>query len=149
MHILVDADACPKVIKEILCRAAVRTKVCTTFVANKLLNLPTSQFIKMKKVGSGFDAADAEIVAQILSGDLVITADIPLAYAVVKKGCIALNPRGIMYTDENIQEALATRDLMAQLRDSGIIGGGPSALKKSDRQAFASHLDKLITKSMR
>jgi uncharacterized protein len=146
MHILVDADACPKVIKEILYRAAVRTKTCTTFVANRWLELPASTFIKMKKVGSGFDVADAAIVAQAIPGDLVITADIPLAYAVVKKGCTALNPRGMIYTDDNIQEALATRDLMTQLREEGSIRGGPSTLKKNDRQTFACHLDRIITR---
>ena len=149
MHILVDADACPRVIKEVLCRAAVRAKISTTFVANRWLDLPKSEFIKMKKVGSGFDVADAEIVAQAISGDLVITADIPLAYSVVKKGCIALNPRGSVYTDDNIQEALATRDLMTQLRDAGTISAGPSTLRKSDRQSFASHLDRIITQSLR
>lgn len=148
MHILVDADACPKVIKEILFRAAIRAKILTTFVANSWLDIPKSEFLKMKKVGSGFDVADAEIVSQAVSGDLVITADIPLAYDAVKKGCIALNPRGRVYTENNIQDALATRDLMGHLRDSGAISGGPGALSKSDRQAFANHLDRIITQHM-
>lgn len=147
MHILVDADACPRDIKEILYRAAMRTKSRMTFFANRWLELPASEFIKMKKVGLGFDVADAEIVAQAIPGDLVITADIPLAYAAVKKGCVALNPRGMLYTDDNIQDALATRNLMTQLRDAGTISGGPGALRKSDRQTFASHLDRIITKS--
>lgn len=144
MKIYVDADACPKVIKEILYRAAVRAKVVTTFVANHWLSLPQSEFIRMKKVSAGFDVADSEIVLQAKAGDLVITADIPLAYEVVKKGCVALNPRGQVYTDRNIQDALATRDLMSQLRDSGLASGGPSALSKSDRQAFANHLDRFL-----
>jgi len=147
MHIFVDADACPKVIKEIICRAAIRTSILTTFVANHFLSLPQSEFIRMKKVGAGFDIADAEIATQAAPGDLVITADIPLAHEVVTKGCIALNPKGTVYTDDNIQNALATRDLMSQLRDTGTISGGPSPLSKSDRQAFASHLDRIITQN--
>ena len=146
MKIFVDADACPKVIKEILYRAAERTKILTTFVANHWLSLPESDYFKMKKVGAGFDVADSEIVLQAEPGDLVITADVPLAYEVVKKGCLALNPRGQVYTDNNIQDALATRDLMTQLRDVGTISGGPGVLSKSDRQAFASCLDRIITK---
>jgi uncharacterized protein YaiI (UPF0178 family) len=144
MKIVVDADACPKVIKDILYRAAERTQITTTFVANHWLSLPQSEYIKMKKVSAGFDVADAEIVLLVQPGDLVITADIPLAYEVVKKGCVALNPRGQVYTDRNIQDALATRDLMSQLRDSGMVSGGPSALSKSDRQAFANHLDRIL-----
>jgi uncharacterized protein len=148
MHILVDADACPKIIKEILYRAAMRTKILTTFVANSRLELPKSEYIKMKKVGAGFDVADNEIVSMAKAGDLVITADIPLAYEAVKKGCTALNPRGKMYNENNIQEILATRDLMGHLRDTGVITGGPGSLSKGDRQAFASHLDKIIMQSM-
>ena len=148
MYIFVDADACPKVIKEILYRAAVRTKIITTFVANSWLDLPDSEFIKMKKVGAGFDVADDEIVLQANKGDLVITADIPLAYEVVKKGCVALNPRGKVYTENNIQDALATRDLLGHLRDTGAISGGPGALSKSDRQDFANNLDRIIAKGV-
>ena len=147
MKIYVDADACPKVIKEIVYRAAMRKKITTTFVANNWLDLPKSDFIKMRKVGSGFDVADAEILALADRFDLVITADIPLAHEAVKKGCFALNPRGQLYTERNIQDVLATRDLMTGLRETGMISGGPSALSKSDRQAFANHLDRIITKA--
>jgi hypothetical protein len=147
MKIYVDADACPKVIKAVIYKAAMRRKIVTTFVANSWLDLPKSEFIKMKKVGAGFDVADVEIVTLANPGDLVITADIPLAHDAVKKGCFALNPRGKLYTERNIQDVLATRDLMTQLRDTGTISGGPSALSKSDRQAFANHLDQFITKA--
>jgi uncharacterized protein len=147
MKLLVDADACPNVIKEILFRAAVRKKIHTLFVANTWLNLPKSAYIKMKKVKSGFDVADDEIIAQAEPGDLVITADIPLAYLAVKKGCLALNPRGKIYTEDTIQDALASRDLMSHLRESGAITGGSGGINKSDRQAFANHLDRIITKN--
>ena len=147
MQIYVDADACPKVIKEIIYRAAMRKGVVTTFVANSWLSLPQSEFIKMKKVGAGFDVADAEIVTLANPGDLVITADIPLAHEAVKKGCIALNPRGKLYAEGNINEVLATRNMMTELRDTGTISGGPAALSKSDRQTFANHLDQTITKA--
>lgn len=148
MRILVDADACPKVIKEILFRAAMRTKILTIFVANSRLETPKSEFIKMKKVGAGFDVADNEIIAQALTGDLIITADIPLAYAVIKNGCTALNPRGKIYNNNNIQNILAARDLMGHLRDTGKISGGPSTLGKTERQQFASNLDKIISQKL-
>ena len=148
MQIYVDADACPKVIKEMICRVALRAKMITTFVANRWLDLPASAFIKMKKVGAGFDVADTEIVLLLQAGDLVITADIPLAYDVVKKGGFALNPRGQLYTSDSIAQALATRDLMTNLRDSGLVSGGAPSLSKTDRQAFANHLDRIITKHL-
>ena len=148
MHIYVDADACPKVIKEILYRAAQRAKIITTFVANSWLELPSSEFIRMKKVGRGFDVADNVIVELVELGDLVITADIPLANDVVNKGAVALNPRGKLYTKNNIQDALATRDLLSHLRDTGNISGGPSSLSKSDRQQFANNLDRIIAQSI-
>ena len=147
MHIFVDADACPNTIKDILFRAAMRAKVHTTLVANSRLVVPKSEFIHMMRVSAGFDVADDEIVARVASGDLVITADIPLAYAVVKKQAFALNPRGQMYTEDNIQERLATRDLMEQLRDTGVVSGGPGAMSKRDRQDFANHLDRIITQN--
>ena len=146
MKIWVDADACPKVIKEILFRAAKRAQVQVTLVANQSLRTPSSQHIKSMQVSSGFDVADNEIVKQVEAGDLVITADIPLAAQVVEKGAHALNPRGELYTAENVKARLSLRDFMAQIRDSGINTGGPPPLSQSDRQAFANHLDRLLAK---
>lgn len=145
MKILVDADACPKVIKEIVFRIAERTKTAVILIANAYLTIPPSPYITMKKVGQGFDVADDEIIRQAVAGDLIITADIPLADAVIKKGGIVLSPRGNLYTEDNIQQRLMMRNLMEQLRDSGTVTGGPSALNKKDRQQFANQLDRLIT----
>ncbi len=147
MKILVDADACPNVIKDILFRAAERTETLVVLVANQRLNIPPSPYIKMVKVASGFDVADNEIVQQAQVGDLIITADIPLADLVVKKNCIALNPRGELYTEDNIRQRLAMRDLMEQIRDTGVLTGGPNSFSKKDRQAFANQLDRYITQS--
>jgi len=146
MRIWVDADACPKAIKEILFRAAKRAQVQVTLVANQSLRTPPSQHIKSVQVSSGFDVADNEIVKQVTAGDLVITADIPLAAQVVEKGAHALNPRGELYTAENVKARLSLRDFMANLRDSGVQTGGPAPLSSSDRQAFANHLDRLLAK---
>lgn len=146
MKIWVDADACPKAIKEILFRAAKRAAVQVTLVANQSLRTPASQHIKSLQVSSGFDVADNEIVKQVQAGDLVITADIPLAAQVVDKGAHALNPRGELYTPDNIKARLNLRDFMATLRDSGVNTGGPAPLNQSDRQAFANHLDRLLAK---
>ncbi len=147
MHIWVDADACPKIIKEILFRAAERVEVPLTLVANRLLKTPPSQYISALQVPNGFDVADKKIVEQILSDDLVITADIPLAAEVIEKGGHALNPRGVFYTKNNIQEHLATRNLMDDLRNTGVVtGGGPPTFNKSDRQAFANQLDRFLMK---
>jgi uncharacterized protein YaiI (UPF0178 family) len=146
MKIWVDADACPKVIKEILFRAAKRAQVQVTLVANQSLRTPSSQHIKSLQVSSGFDVADNEIVKQVEAGDLVITADIPLAAQVVDRGAHALNPRGELYTPDNIKARLNLRDFMATLRDSGVNTGGPAPLSQSDRQAFANHLDRLLAK---
>ena len=146
MRIWVDADACPKVIKEILFRAAKRAGVQVTLVANQALRTPASQHIKSMQVSSGFDVADSEIVKQVAAGDLVVTADIPLAAQVVEKGAHALNPRGELYTPENIKARLSLRDFMANLRDSGVATGGPAPLSQADRQAFANHLDRLLAK---
>jgi uncharacterized protein len=146
MRIWVDADACPKVIKEILFRAAKRAQVQVTLVANQSLRTPASQHIKSMQVSSGFDVADNEIVKQVAAGDLVVTADIPLAAQVVDKGAHALNPRGELYTPDNIRARLNLRDFMATLRDSGVNTGGPAPLSQSDRQAFANHLDRLLAK---
>ncbi len=146
MNIWVDADACPVVIKEILFRAADRTGVPTTLVANQFVRVPPSRHIKMLQVGSGFDVADNEIVKRVAVGDLVITADIPLAAEVIEKGGHALNPRGEMYTTENIKARLNMRDFMDTLRSSGINTGGPPTLSQSDRMAFANQLDKFLAK---
>jgi len=147
MHIWVDADACPNVIKDILYRAAERVKMPLTLVANKPLRTPPSRFIKSVQVAGGFDVADDHIVQQIQPGDLVITADIPLAAEVIEKGGHALNPRGTFYTTENIKERLTMRDFMDELRGSGIMTGGPKVLNQSDRKAFANQLDRFLTKN--
>jgi len=144
MQIWVDADACPVVIKEILFRAADRTKTLTTLVANHSLRTPPSQYIKFVQVSSGFDIADNEIVKRANINDLVITADIPLAAEVVEKGCLALNPRGELYTESNIRQRLNMRDFMDTLKSSGIETSGAPAISQSDRQAFANNLDKLL-----
>ena len=147
MSIWVDGDACPKVIKEILFRAAIRTKTPVILVANQMLYTPPSPFIKSIQVVSGFDVADAHIVARAQLGDLVITADVPLAALVVEKGVLALNPRGEMYTSENIASLLTMRDFMATLRDSGVQTGGPSAFSQRDTQNFAKSLDAWLAKN--
>ncbi|NOQ77283.1 MAG: YaiI/YqxD family protein [Methylococcaceae bacterium] len=146
MKIWVDADACPVVNKDILCRAAERTEVFTTFVANQFIRLAPSRYIKFIQVARGFDVADNEIVQRVESTDLVITGDIPLAAEVIEKGCVALNHRGELYTAQNIKECLNMRDFMDTLRSSGLETGGPSALSQSDRQAFANQLDKILTR---
>ena len=149
MKIWVDADACPGVIKEILFRAAQRTEVAVTLVANQAVRIPPSPHIKMIQVASGFDVADNEIVKRVSPGDLVITADIPLAAEVIEKGGNALNPRGELYTVDNIKNRLTMRDFMDTLRSSGIDTGGPPALNQSDRKAFANQLDRFLSKHAR
>ncbi|NOZ11389.1 MAG: YaiI/YqxD family protein [Gammaproteobacteria bacterium] len=146
MHIWVDADACPKVIKDILFRAAQRVQLPTTLVANQFLQTPPSKFLKTVQVASGFDVADNYIVQHMEAGDLVITADIPLAAEVIEKDGHALNPRGTFYTKNNIKERLAVRDLMDGLRSTGIHTGGPNTMSQSDRQAFANQLDRFLAK---
>ncbi|WP_455203220.1 YaiI/YqxD family protein [Kaarinaea lacus] len=149
MQIWVDADACPKVIKEILFRAAQRASVQLVLVANQPLHTPSSRFIKTLQVESGFDVADNEIVKRTDPGDLVITADIPLAAAVIEKGGYALNPRGTFYTSENIGSYLSMRDFMDTLRSSGVNTGGPPAINQADRQSFANCLDTFLTKHVK
>jgi uncharacterized protein YaiI (UPF0178 family) len=149
MKIWVDADACPAVIKEILFRAAERTGVDLTLVANHSMRVPPSCHIRFLQVPSGFDVADNEIVKRLDAGDLVITSDIPLAAEAIAKGGYALNPRGELYTADNIRERLNMRDFMDTLRASGIDTGGPAALSQSDRKSFANHLDRLLTKHAR
>jgi uncharacterized protein YaiI (UPF0178 family) len=146
MKIWVDADACPAVIKDILFRAAERTGVRLTLVANQPVRIPSSRCIDFLQVAAGFDVADNEIVKRLGTGDLVITGDIPLAAEVIEKGGHALNPRGELYTPDNIRTRLNMRDFMDTLRGSGINTGGPSALSQSDRRAFADHLDRFLTR---
>ncbi|AGA32280.1 Protein YaiI [Thioalkalivibrio nitratireducens DSM 14787] len=149
MKIWVDADACPGVIKEILFRAAERTRVPVTLVANQPLRVPPSRFVRAIQVGSGFDVADNEIVARLEAGDLVVTADIPLAAEVIERGGHALNPRGEMYGADTIRARLGMRDFMETLRASGVDTGGPSALHPRDRQAFANQLDRFLQRQLR
>ena len=145
MKIWIDADACPVVIKNILFKAAERKRLQLTLVANQPIRIPPSRYIKFLQVPSGFDVADNEIVKRLSIGDLVITGDIPLAAKVIEKGGHALNPRGELYSVENIKARLSMRDFMETLRASGINTGGPSTLSQSDRKAFANNLDKLLT----
>lgn len=144
IKIWVDADACPRVIKEILFRAADRASIAVTLVANQAIQVPRSPHIRSIQVASGFDVADNYIVQQAEAGDLVITADIPLAAEAIAKGCLALNPRGELYTDENIRQRLNMRDFMDTLRSSGVDTGGPPAFSQADRTAFANQLDRFI-----
>ena len=146
MRIWVDADACPNPIKVTLFRAAERTRVPVTLVANHHLRTPRSTVVRAVQVPQGFDAADDWIEAQVEKGDLVITADIPLAAAAIGKGALALNPRGELYTEDNIRERLTMRDLMDELRGTGVVTGGPPALSQRDRQAFANRLDTLLAR---
>lgn len=149
MKIWVDADACPVAIKEILFRAAERTGVPVTLVANQSLRIPPSRHIKLLLVSPGFDVADNEIVKRLDAGDLVITGDIPLAAEVIEKGGYALNPRGELYSADTIKARLNMRDFMDTLRASGINTGGAPALSQSDRQAFANQLDKLLARHVK
>ncbi len=144
LKIWIDADACPNVIKDILFRAAERRQLPLVLVANRLMATPPSQFIKAVQVAGGFDEADSYIVQQCQANDLVITADIPLAAEVVAKQAYALNPRGELYTLENIKEHLAMRDLLTELRDTGQASGGPSVFGQRDKQAFANALDRFL-----
>ena len=146
MKIWVDADACPVVIKDILFRAAERTRLELTLVANRSVRTPPSPYIKMLQVTAGFDVADNEIVQRLGVGDLVITGDIPLAAEVIEKGGNALSPRGELYSADSIKSRLGMRDFLDNLRASGIDTGGPPALSQSDRNAFANQLDSLLTK---
>ncbi len=145
-RIWVDADACPKVIKEILFRAAQRTGVPLVLVANQPLPVPKSRQIRAVQVAAGFDVADNYIVQHAMAGELVITADIPLAAEIVAKDCLALNPRGELYTEENIRQRLNMRDFMDTLRSSGIDTGGHAPFSQTDRQAFANQLDRLLAR---
>lgn len=149
MQIWVDADACPNVIKEILFRAAERKEIETVLVANQYLRTPPSAFIRSVQVEQGFDVADNYIAQRCSPGDLVITADIPLAAEVIEKQGHALNPRGEFYTPENIRQRLNMRDFMEQLRNSGVETGGPAKLGQADRQQFANQLDRFLAKHLK
>lgn len=149
MHIWVDADACPVPAKEILFKAADRTKTKVTLVANQYIRIPPSQYINMLQVNHGFDEADNTIVDKVQSGDLVITADIPLASDVIDKQAIALNPRGELYTTANIKQKLNMRDFMDTMRSSGIQTGGQNKYGDKEKQAFANQLDKLLAQHAR
>ncbi len=146
MKIWVDADACPVVVKEILFRAANRAELRLTLVANQMLRVPPSPWIKALQVPGGFDVADQRIAEEAQSGDLVITADVPLAAQVIAKGATVIDPRGELLNAGNIQERLTMRNFMDSLRSSGVETGGPAALSHADRQAFANQLDKLLAK---
>lgn len=145
-QIWVDADACPRVVKDILFRAAKRLELPVTLVANQPIPVPKSRLIKAIQVEAGFDVADNYIVQHVCSGDLIITADIPLAAELVEKDCAVINPRGELYTSENIRERLNMRDFMDSLRSSGIDTGGPASLSQTDRRNFANQLDRLLTR---
>jgi uncharacterized protein len=144
MRVWVDADACPSIIKNILYKAANRTKTEIILVSNQALQPPSSPYIKYMQVVLGFDVADSKIVECMQAGDLVITADIPLANGVIEKGGIALNPRGDLYSKNNIKQRLSIRNFSEGLRSSGVTTGGPAKLSKREVQAFANHIDRLL-----
>jgi uncharacterized protein YaiI (UPF0178 family) len=144
--IWVDADACPNVVKEILFRAAARTGISVTLVANQPLTIPRIPSLRTIQVASGFDVADNEIVKRVAPGDLVVTADIPLAAEVIAKGGEAINPRGERYSPETIRGILTMRDFMDTMRSSGYVGGGPPVLTLANRNAFAGHLDSWLAR---
>jgi hypothetical protein len=144
VHIWVDADACPTAIKEIILRAAMRLKISTTLVANKSLTVPTSPYLATMRVSHGFDVVDDTIAGLVQPGDLVITADIPLAAKVIENGATGLNPRGELYTAETIGPRLTMRNMLDELRSTGVVTGGPAPLSLADRNAFAGQLDRFL-----
>jgi len=146
MHIWVDADACPGVIKDILFRVAERRQLEVTLVANQLIRVPGSRFIRALQVPAGPDVADAEIVSRVNAGDIVVTGDIPLAAQVLDKGGLPLNPRGEWYTKDTIAQQLTMRAFMEELRSSGVDTGGPAAFSQADRQRFANALDRPLAR---
>lgn len=145
MNLWVDADACPKVVKDILFRAAERVQVCVTLVTNQHMYIPQSEFVHMIRVDHGADIADDEIVNRCQAGDLIITADIPLAARVVEKSAHALDPRGTLYDENNIGQILDMRNFMDELRGSGVETGGPKSFSKKEQMKFANALDKFLT----
>jgi len=148
-HIWIDADACPNVIKEVLFKVALRRQVKLTLVANISLSVPSSPLINSIVVPAGFDEADNEIARLVSSGDLVITADIPLANAIVDKGATGLNPRGELYTEDNVKGLLRMRNLMEELRSGGMVAGGPPPIGPKDKQEFTNQLDRFLTRNMK
>lgn len=146
MKIWVDADACPVAVKEILYRAANRTRIELTLIANQMLRVPPSPWIKALQVPAGFDVADQKIAQEVVAGDVVVTADVPLAALVIAKGAVVIDPRGELLDKGNIQERLSMRNFMESLRNSGIETGGPASLSGADRQAFANQLDRLLSR---
>lgn len=149
MNIWIDADACPVVIRDIIVKAANRTKIPTTFLANHYLKLPPSPFVSFKQVSSGFDEADNEIVRLCQPGDLVISSDIPLANDVIEKGAFVITSRGEQFTKENIKAKLNMRDFMDTMRSSGMQSGGQAPLSQADRMAFSNELDKVLTRYLK
>jgi len=149
IHIWVDADACPVVIRDILFRAAERTGIALTLVANQAMKTPPFPNIKSVQVSPGFDVADNEIVRRVSAGDLVITSDIPLAAEAIEKGALALSPRGELLTEANVRPRLNMRDFLDTMRSSGVHTGGPPPLSLRDRQAFSNHLDTIITRAIK
>ncbi len=147
MQIFVDADACPREIKQLLFRAATRTETTVTLVANNVLPTPKSKYVQSIRVPAGLDVADNKIVELVSEGDLVITADIPLASKIVAKGATALDPRGELYDDNNIGERLSVRNLFDELRAGGAVTGGPAGFNAKDKQAFANQLDRWLTRA--
>jgi len=149
MHIWVDADACPNIIKDILFKVAARRQVKLTLVANISLSVPSSPLINSIVVPAGFDEADNEIARQVSPGDLVITADIPLANAIVDKGATGLNPRAELYTEDNVKGLLRMRNLMEELRSGGMVAGGPPPIGPKDKQEFTNQLDRFLTRNIK
>ncbi len=149
MRLWVDADACPRAAKELIYRAADRYAIETIFVANSAMNLPKSPHLSLHLVGAGFDVADDHIANSVSPGDLVITADIPLAARIVDAGALGIDPRGQLFDEDNVKSRLATRNLLADLRDQGMMGGGPPAYQPKDRANFASVLDRTLQKLIR
>ena len=149
MAVWVDADACPKVIRDILVRAAERTRITTTFIANQRVALPAVPWLRSVQVSHGFDVADDEIVSRVAAGDLVVTQDIPLAADVITRGAVAVTPRGELLDGDNVRARLNIRDFMDTMRASGVQGGGPPPLNQADRQAFANVLDRYLAGSLK
>lgn len=149
MKIWIDADACPKAVKELVWRASDRVGLLVVLVANSHMYTPPSKLVSLVVVDAGLDVADHYILAQSRPGDLVITADIPLAHSLVEKGLLVINPRGDVYTEENVGEILATRNLMSDLRESGLVQGGPPPLGSKDKAKFASAFDRELTKLLK
>ena len=149
MRIWVDADACPGPVRDILLRSSQRLRVPTVFVANKRLTLPRSDFASTVQVGAGLDVADRHIASAAQAGDLAVTQDIPLAALLVPKGVVVMDPRGELFTEENISERLSVRNFMQELRDSGVNTGGPGGFSPQDRQRFAATLDRELTRLLK